>query len=97
MWDSFRSSLPFALQHHINGNAVYNLSHPLLPLMLDQLEEETSQPLHAVPYEGHRATREHVLVVHLSFWKIYRTTVGILPWVSSTNISPRNDSEYLST
>jgi hypothetical protein len=51
MWDSFRSSLPFALQHHINGNAVYNLSHPLLHLLLDQLEEETSQPFHAVPYD----------------------------------------------
>ena len=51
MWESFRTSLPLALQHHINGNALYNLSHPLLEEILNQLQEESDLPLHAVPYD----------------------------------------------
>jgi hypothetical protein len=51
MWDSFRTGLPLALQHHINGNAVYNLSHPLLEQILIQLRKESDLPLHAIPYD----------------------------------------------
>ena len=29
-WLGFRESLPPALRHHLNGNALYNTSHPVL-------------------------------------------------------------------
>ena len=51
MWDEFRSSLPLSLQHHINGNAVYNVTHPLLQNLLSQLELEEDTPYHAIPYD----------------------------------------------
>lgn len=50
-WSTFRSSLPLALQHHINGNAMYNLTHPLLRKILVQLKEESQTPYNAVPYD----------------------------------------------
>jgi len=50
-WDEFRSSLPISLQHHINGNAVYNATHPLLKKLLNQLQLEGDTPYHAVPYD----------------------------------------------
>lgn len=50
-WDGFRSSLPIALQHHLNGNAVYNLQHPLMKFLLKQLWEERETIYNAVPYD----------------------------------------------
>jgi hypothetical protein len=50
-WDGFRSSLPIALQHHLNGNAVYNLKHPLMKFLLKQLWEERETIYNAVPYD----------------------------------------------
>ena len=52
-WRDFRSSLPLALQHHINGNALYNMRHPLFRFLLWQLkvEEEELTVYHAVPYD----------------------------------------------
>lgn len=50
-WDLFRSSLPLALQHHLNGNAVYNLHHPLMQFLLQQLWEERGTIYNAVPYD----------------------------------------------
>uniref|UniRef100_A0A7S4VS88 Uncharacterized protein n=1 Tax=Ditylum brightwellii TaxID=49249 RepID=A0A7S4VS88_9STRA len=50
-WDKFRDSLPLSLQHHINGNAVYNVTHPLFLNLLDQLESESDTPYNAVPYD----------------------------------------------
>jgi len=50
-WDGFRSSLPLALQHHLNGNAVYNLHHPLFEFLLKQLWRERDTLYHAVPYD----------------------------------------------
>eukprot|EP00980_Cylindrotheca_fusiformis_P012481 scaffold3070_cov128-Cylindrotheca_fusiformis.AAC.6 len=39
-WDSFYSQLPVALIHHINGNAIYNLTSPFFDMILEQLESE---------------------------------------------------------
>lgn len=50
-WDPFWSSLPLSLQHHINGNALYNLKHPLTHLLLSQLKEEADTPFNAVSYD----------------------------------------------
>ena len=50
-WDLFRSSLPLALQHHLNGNAVYNLHHPLMQFLLQQLWDERGTIYKAVPYD----------------------------------------------
>jgi len=50
-WDEFRSSLPLSLQHHINGNALYNVKHSLFKNLLTQLQLEGGTPYHAVPYD----------------------------------------------
>jgi len=50
-WNEFRSSLPLSLQHHMNGNAVYNATHPFLKELLNQLQLEEDTPYHAVPYD----------------------------------------------
>ena len=39
-WHDFEEHLPLPLLHHINGNAIYNVSHGLTRLMLKQLEHE---------------------------------------------------------
>ena len=51
LWREFRSSLPLSLQHHINGNAVYNTTHPLLKHLLAQLRSEEDTPYHSIPYD----------------------------------------------
>ncbi len=52
-WDEFRSSLPLPLLHHINGNAVYNLRHPLVQFILQQLwnERERREVYHGISYD----------------------------------------------
>jgi len=50
-WREFRPSLPLSLQHHINGNAVYNTTHPLLKHLLAQLRLEEDTPYHSIPYD----------------------------------------------
>jgi len=52
-WDSFRSNLPLALLNHMNGNAVYNLRHPLFHFLLIHLrkEQSRSEAHHSIPYD----------------------------------------------
>ena len=50
-WNGFRSSLPLALQHHLNGNSVYNLRHPLMKFLLKQLLKEKDTIYNSVPYD----------------------------------------------
>lgn len=40
-WDDFRDQLPVALQHHLNGNAIYNVTHPTLRAISDIFDSET--------------------------------------------------------
>ncbi len=37
--------------NHINGNAIYNLRHPLLEVIVQQLEDEAQGVTNAVPYD----------------------------------------------
>jgi hypothetical protein len=39
------------LIHHINGNAIYNTSHPLLERLVGQLEVEAPCPYNSIPYD----------------------------------------------
>ena len=50
-WDSFYDQLPLSLVSHINGNAIYNISHPLLTILVNRLEEEANTPYNAIPYD----------------------------------------------
>mmetsp|Transcript_27572 Transcript_27572/g.66274 ORF Transcript_27572/g.66274 Transcript_27572/m.66274 type:complete len:986 (-) Transcript_27572:1744-4701(-) len=50
-WDGHRSNLPIALLEHLNGNAVYNLTHPYLRLMVKEMQDENDTPLKSVPYD----------------------------------------------
>jgi len=50
-WDNFYESIPLSLLHHINGNAIYNTSHPLLERLVGQLEIEAPCPYNSIPYD----------------------------------------------
>ena len=41
-WDGFRDQLDEDLLTHLNGNAVYNVSHPCFRMILEKMEEENS-------------------------------------------------------
>ena len=46
-WDQFKDVMPTSLKEHINGNAVYNLTHPLFNNLVDELKREAN-----TVYEG---------------------------------------------
>ena len=50
-WDEFIDELPVSLVHHINGNALYNMTHPLLLKIVDELAHEARTPYNAIPYD----------------------------------------------
>ena len=41
-WDGFRDRMDEDLLMHLNGNAVYNVSHPCFRMMLEQMEADNS-------------------------------------------------------
>ena len=41
-WDGFRDQMDDDLLTHLNGNAIYNVSHECFKLVLDKMEEEDS-------------------------------------------------------
>ena len=50
-WEAFINELPQALVNHINGNAFYNLTHPLLEAIVQQLENEAGTAANSIPYD----------------------------------------------
>jgi len=50
-WYDFMKQLEVPLLSHINGNAVYNVSHPLMNLMVGQLESEADQLYNIIPFD----------------------------------------------
>ena len=50
-WDNFRDQMPKALLEHINGNAVYNVTHPLTEHYVAELKEEELTYFNAIPYD----------------------------------------------
>ena len=50
-WDKFYEKIPLSLLNHINGNAIYNTSHPLLERLVGQLEVEAPCPYNSIPYD----------------------------------------------
>eukprot|EP00591_Stephanopyxis_turris_P001522 CAMPEP_0195511176 /NCGR_PEP_ID=MMETSP0794_2-20130614/3591_1 /TAXON_ID=515487 /ORGANISM="Stephanopyxis turris, Strain CCMP 815" /LENGTH=720 /DNA_ID=CAMNT_0040638727 /DNA_START=505 /DNA_END=2667 /DNA_ORIENTATION=+ len=50
-WDQFYEKIPISLLHHINGNGIYNTSHPLLDRLVGQLEVEAPCPFNSIPYD----------------------------------------------
>ena len=47
----FRDQLPVPLLNHINGNAIYNLTHPLLNHLVEKLESEAYSIGNTVPFD----------------------------------------------
>jgi hypothetical protein len=43
--------LPSSLINHINGNAIYNLTHPLFDRVVTQLELESTTIANSIPYD----------------------------------------------
>ena len=50
-WESLDDQIPWSLLNHINGNAVYNLNHPLLRAIVEQLENEARTAANLIPYD----------------------------------------------
>ena len=50
-WTRFKHKMPPALVDHLNGNSVYNLSSPLLNVVVNELEEEKNSLYNAVSYD----------------------------------------------
>ena len=50
-WDNFRDQLPKALLEHKNGNAVYNITHPLTQHYVQELKEEKSTYFNSIAYD----------------------------------------------
>lgn len=50
-WDKYIDILPVSLKDHINGNAAYNLTHPLMTAVLDELDVESDTYFNAIPYD----------------------------------------------
>ena len=50
-WDSFRDRLPVALLEHKNGNAIYNITHPLTQHYVEELKEEKSTYFNSIAYD----------------------------------------------
>lgn len=43
--------MPLALLHHLNGNGVYNVSHPLMDHIVSELEAEATTAYNAICYD----------------------------------------------
>ena len=50
-WDGMQDVMPASLINHINGNAVYNLTHPLFQKYHEELMREAGTKFAAVPYD----------------------------------------------
>jgi len=50
-WDNFRDEMPPALLDHLNGNAIYNITHPLLENIISELKKEKDTYFNAIPYD----------------------------------------------
>jgi len=50
-WYDFLNQLEVPLLNHINGNAIYNVSHIIMQLMLKQLEGEADQMYNFIPFD----------------------------------------------
>ncbi len=50
-WDDFGKDLPLVLLHHINGNAIYNHTDPLLLRFMQEFEEEKYGIFNAIPFD----------------------------------------------
>jgi hypothetical protein len=50
-WESLQDQVPWSLLNHINGNAFYNLTHPLLQAIVQQLENESGTAANSIPYD----------------------------------------------
>ena len=50
-WDNFKSELPSSLLNHLNGNAHYNMTHPLFLHLLSELNAEAGSHYSAIPYD----------------------------------------------
>lgn len=50
-WDMFMNEIHPFLKNHINGNAVYNTSHPMTQFILRQLQNEKNTVYETIPYD----------------------------------------------
>lgn len=87
-WDAFINELPQALVNHINGNAFYNLTHPLLEAIVEQLENEAGTAANSMPYDYRIA--QMVEEVETDEVPMFFTLIG------NDNAVPQEFTEFMS-
>jgi len=50
-WDMMMNEVQSTLKNHINGNAVYNVSHPTMKFLLEQLKNGSQYDYNRIPYD----------------------------------------------
>jgi hypothetical protein len=85
-WDSFLTEIPTALKNHINGNAVYNHSHPLVQALVSRLSQEAFTRYNAIPYDYRFSELVHTDPEILPFQEAYIGTSRTIGNYASTNI-----------
>lgn len=50
-WNDIAFNMPLELLHHINGNAIYNVTNPLLLHIVSELESESHTDFNAIPFD----------------------------------------------
>ena len=50
-WDGMEDAISPSLLNHLNGNSVYNVTHPLMRKFLVELQREAGSEFEAVPYD----------------------------------------------
>ena len=78
-WDQFADKLPLALLHHLNGNGIYNVSHPLMANIVSELEAEADTAYNAIAYD-YRISQ-----------MLLEASSGVLPEFSYGNVANKND------
>jgi hypothetical protein len=89
-WYDFIKQLEIPLLNHINGNAIYNVSHALMNLMLGQLEVEADQMYNFIPFDlrmGQMWTEGTLGIVQNML------PTGTLENVAASVVTPRNNTQ----
>lgn len=92
-WDMIMPLIETSLKRHINGNAVYNLSHGLTRLVLSEIFSEENHTLNSYPYDYRISQLVYTSDLLYSFqlrnnsvWESYRGDSTVIGNYAATNL-----------
>eukprot|EP00977_Amphora_coffeiformis_P007065 scaffold1533_cov157-Amphora_coffeaeformis.AAC.6 len=87
-WDEFADQLSIALLQHINGNAIYNVSHPLMENIVSELESEAETVYNVVDEHGKRVVLQPKYEKFSGWWEKYSDQEPVKESNVLTNYGP---------